>query len=188
MNIYFLHRCRFKIISSSHPIQNIISSLHIKTKVLHIHQREETPRKTTVHKLGEIDLHYYRNIQFYTRLICTCNPYKSKFHLPISGSKRDEVAGEWRTLHNEELNDLYSSPTIVRVMKSRRMRWTGHVARMGEGRSVYSVLVGKPEEKRPLRRPRRRWEDNIKADIQQMGCGVWTGLSWLRIETSGGHL
>jgi hypothetical protein len=71
--------------------------------------------------------------------------------------KRDEVTGEWRKLHNEEFHDLYSSPNIVRVIQSRRMRWTGHVAQMEEGRGVYRVLVGKPEGKRPLRRPRRRW-------------------------------
>jgi len=89
----------------------------------------------------------------------------------IFGPKRDEVAREWRKLHNEELSDLYSSPNIVRVIKSRRMRWAGHVARMGERRGVYRVLVGKPEGKRPLGRPRRRWEDNIKMDLQGVVCG-----------------
>ena len=79
----------------------------------------------------------------------------------IIGPRRDEVTGEWRKLHNEELNDLYSSPDIVRVIKSRRMRWAGHVARMGEGRVVHRVLVWKPEEKRPLERHRHRWEYNI---------------------------
>jgi len=79
----------------------------------------------------------------------------------ISGPERDEVTGEWRKLHNEELNDLYCSPNIVRVSKSRRMRWAGHVARMGERKGVYRVVMGKPEGKRPLGRPRRRWEDNI---------------------------
>ena len=79
----------------------------------------------------------------------------------ILGPKRDGVTGEWRKLYNEELNDLYSSPNIVRVIKSRRMRWAGHVARMEEGRGVHKVLVGKPEGKRPVGRPRRRWEDNI---------------------------
>jgi len=79
--------------------------------------------------------------------------------------KRDEVTGEWRKLHNEELNNLYSSPNIVRVIKRRRMRWAGHVARMGEGRGVYRVLVGKPEGKSPLGRPRRRWENNTKLDL-----------------------
>ena len=74
--------------------------------------------------------------------------------------------GEWRRLHNEELNDLYCSPNIVRVIISRRMRWVGHVARMGEERGVYRALVGKPEGKRPLLRPRRRWVDNIRTDLQ----------------------
>ena len=85
--------------------------------------------------------------------------------------KSDEVRQEWKTLHNEELSDLYSSPNIVRVVKSRRMRWAGHVARMGERRGVHRVLVGKPEGKRPLGRPRRRWEDNIKMDLQEVGGG-----------------
>jgi hypothetical protein len=85
--------------------------------------------------------------------------------------KRDEVTGEWRKLHNEELNVLYSLPNIVRVVKSRRMRWAGHVARMGEDRGVHRVLLGKPEGKRPLGRPRRRWEDNIKMDLQEVGGG-----------------
>jgi len=85
----------------------------------------------------------------------------------VFGSKRDDVTGEWRKLHNE-LRDLYSLPNIVRVVKLRRMRWAGHVARMGEGKGVYRVLVGKPEEKRPLGRPRRRWEDNIKMDLREV--------------------
>ena len=96
----------------------------------------------------------------------------------IFGPKRDEVTGEWRKLHNEELNDLYCSPNIVRVIKSRRMRWEGHVARMGERRGVYRVLVGKPEGKRPLGRPRRRWEDNIKMDLQEVGYG---GMDWIEL-------
>ena len=75
------------------------------------------------------------------------------------------MTGEWRKLHNEELNDLYSLPNIVRVVKSRRMRWAGHVARMGENRGVQRVLVGMPEGKRPLGRPRRRWEHNIEMDL-----------------------
>ena len=86
-------------------------------------------------------------------------------------SRGNSLTGKWRRLHNEELNDLYSSPNIVRVIKSRRMRWAGHVARMGEERRVYRVLVGKPEGKRPLGRPRRRWVDNIRIDLQKMGCG-----------------
>ena len=89
----------------------------------------------------------------------------------IFGTRRDEVTGEWRRLHNEELNDLYSSPNIVRVIKSRRMRWAGHVALMGEEREFYRFLVGKPEGKRPLGRPRRRWVDNSRMDFQGVGCG-----------------
>jgi hypothetical protein len=96
----------------------------------------------------------------------------------IFGPKRDEVTGKWRKLHNEELRDLYSLPNIVRVVKSRRMRWAGHVACMGEGRGVHRVLVGNPEGKRPLGRPRRRWENNIKMDLQQVGGGEdWTELT-----------
>jgi hypothetical protein len=107
----------------------------------------------------------------------------------IFGPKRDGVTGEWRRLRNEELNDLYSSPNIIRVTKSRRMRWAGHVARMGEGRGAYRVLVGRPEVRRPLGRPRRRWDDNIKMNLQEVGWGgAWTGLIWLRIGTGGGLL
>jgi hypothetical protein len=85
----------------------------------------------------------------------------------VFGPKRDEVTGEWRKLH-EELSDLYSLSNIVWVVKSRKMKWAGHVARMGEGRGVHRVLVGKPEGKKPLGRPRRRWEDNIKMDLQEV--------------------
>ena len=92
--------------------------------------------------------------------------------------RRSEITGEWRKLHNEELNDLYSSRTIVRVIKSRRMRWAGHVARMGKRRGVYGVFVGKREEKRRLRRPRRRWEYNIKKYLQEVGCGV---MDWIEL-------
>ena len=100
----------------------------------------------------------------------------------IFGPRRDEVTGEWRRLHNEELNDLYSSLNIVRVIKSRRMRWAGHVARMGEESGVNRVLVGKPEGKRPMERPRRRWVDNIRMDLQEVGCGYvdWIGLAQYR--------
>ena len=88
------------------------------------------------------------------------------------------LTGQWR-LHNEELNDLYSSPNIAQVIKSRRMRWAGHMAHMGEERRVYRVLVGKPEGKRPLGRPRHRWVDNIRMDLQEVGCGYmdWIGLA-----------
>jgi hypothetical protein len=95
----------------------------------------------------------------------------------IFGPKRDEVTGEWRKLHNEDLNDLYSLPNIVRVVKSRRIRWAGHVARMGRRRRVQG-FVGKPEGKRPLGRPRCRWEDNIRMDLQAEGCG---GMDWIEL-------
>jgi len=93
--------------------------------------------------------------------------------------KRDEVTGEWRKLHNEELNDLYCSPNIVRLIKWRRMRWAGHVARTGEKRVLYRVLVGKPEGKRSLGRRKSRWENNIKVDLEEVRCGYidWIGLA-----------
>jgi hypothetical protein len=94
----------------------------------------------------------------------------------IFGPKRDEVRGEWRKLHNKELRDLYSSPRIIRIMKSRRMRWAGHVARMGEKRNAYRLLVGKPEGKRPLGRPRHRWVDNIRIVLGEVG---WGGVDWI---------
>ena len=96
----------------------------------------------------------------------------------IFGPRRDEVTGEWR-LHNEELNDLYSSPNIVRVIKSRRMRCARHVRRMGEETGVYRFLLGKSEGRRPLGRPTRRWVDNIRMDLQEVGCGYmdWIGLA-----------
>ena len=104
--------------------------------------------------------------------------FKNRVLRRIFGSKRDEVTVEWRKLHNEELNDLYSSPNTVHVTKSRRMRWAEHVVRMGEGRGMYRVLVGKPEGKRPLRRPRHRWKDNINMDLPKVGCG---GMDWIEL-------
>ena len=103
----------------------------------------------------------------------------------IFGPRSDEVTGEWRRVYNEELNDLYSSPNIVREIKSRRMRWAGHVARMGEERGVYRVSLGKPEGWRPPERPRRRWVDNIRKISRRWDVGIWTGLSWPRIGTGG---
>jgi hypothetical protein len=101
--------------------------------------------------------------------------------------KRDEVTGEWRKLHSEEIHILYSSQNIITQIKSRRMRWAGHVARMGDERKVYKVLVGKPKGKRPLGRPRRRWVDGIRLDLMESGWGL-SGFSWLRMETGGGLL
>jgi len=105
----------------------------------------------------------------------------------IFGPRRDKVTGEWRRLHNEELNDLYSSPNIVRVIKSRRMGLVWHVARVGERRGVYRVLVGKLKKK-PLGRPRHKLEDNIKTNLQELGCGGMAWIDWLKIWTGGGHL
>jgi len=96
----------------------------------------------------------------------------------IFGPKRDEVTGECRKLHNDELNCLYPSPNILRVIKSRRIRWVGHVARMGEGRGVYTVFMGKHEGKRPMGKPRGIWEDNIKMDLEEVGCG---GMDWIEL-------
>jgi hypothetical protein len=95
----------------------------------------------------------------------------------IFGPKR-ELDGSWRKLHNDELHSLYSSPNIVRMIKARRLRWAGHVARMGEGIGVYRLLVGRPEGKRPLGRPSRRWDDNIKLDLREIGID---GVNWIRL-------
>ncbi|KAJ4447220.1 hypothetical protein ANN_09222 [Periplaneta americana] len=95
--------------------------------------------------------------------------FENKVLRKIFGAKRDEVAGEWRKLHNVELHALYSSPDIIRNIKSRRLRWAGHVTRMDESRNAYRVLVGRPEGKSPLGRPRLRWEDNIKMDLMEVG-------------------
>jgi hypothetical protein len=105
--------------------------------------------------------------------------FESRVFRRIFGPKRDEVTGEWRKLHNEELSDLYSVHNIVRVVKSKRIRWAGHVARKGEERGLHRVLGGKPEGKKPLGRPRRRWEDNIKMDLQEVGGdrGDWMELA-----------
>jgi hypothetical protein len=101
---------------------------------------------------------------------------ENKMLRKIFGPKREED-GSWRRFRNDELHSLYSSPNVVRVIKSRRMRWAGHVARMGEGRGVYRVLVGRPERKRPLGRPRRRWEDNIKMDLKEIGIDA---ANWIQ--------
>ena len=112
----------------------------------------------------------------------TLRVFENRVLRGIFGSKRDGVTGEWRKLHNEELN-------IIRVFKSRTMRWAGHEAFLGEKRGVYRVLVGKPKGNRPLGRPTRRWERIILRWIfRKLDAEVWTGSSWFRIETVGGHL
>jgi hypothetical protein len=97
----------------------------------------------------------------------------------LYGTYWDEVTGEWGKLRNKELRDLYSSPSIIRIIKSRKMRWAGHVARIGEKRNAYRLLMRKPEGKRPLGRPRRRWVDNFKMDLGEVGWGDvdWIGLA-----------
>ena len=104
----------------------------------------------------------------------------------IFGPKLDEVTGEWRKLHNEELNDMYCSPNSMRVITPRRMRWAEHVARLGE--RCIQDFSGEPEGKRQLGRPRRRWEDNIEKDLREWDVRAWNGSSWLRIGTVVGHL
>jgi hypothetical protein len=92
------------------------------------------------------------------------------------GPKRDEVTGGWRKLHNEELHNLYSSPSIIRVIKPRRIRWAEHVARMGKKLNAYRILVGAPEGKKPLGRPRSWWMNNVKMDLREMW---WVGMDWI---------
>ena len=104
--------------------------------------------------------------------------FENRMLMRIFGPRRDEVTREWRKLHDEKLNDMYSSPSIVWVIQSRRMRWVGHVARMGERRGIYRVLVGKPKGKRPPGRPRSRWKNSIKKDLQAVGC---VGMVWIEL-------
>ena len=100
---------------------------------------------------------------------------------------RGKRTGEWRKIHNEEIYDLYSSSSIIRVINSRRMKKARQVAHTEDGRSAYNVLVGKPEGTSPLGRPRHRWEDNIKMELQEVGWGAWNGLIWLMIGRGGGY-
>ena len=109
---------------------------------------------------------------------CRLRVFENRMLRRIFGPKMDEVIREWRKLHNEEFNDMYPSPNIVRVIKLRRMRWAGRVARMGERRGAYRILGWKPEGKRQLVRPRSRWEHNIKMDLQEVGCGV---MDWIEL-------
>jgi hypothetical protein len=102
--------------------------------------------------------------------------FENRVSRRIFGIKRDEVTGGWRKVHNEELHNLYPSPSIIRMSKSRRMKWAGHVVRMVAKRNAYRILVGNPEGKRPLGRPRRRWVDNIKMNLREIG---WDGMDWI---------
>ena len=120
----------------------------------------------------------YNTAQLVFRRYIFCYVTEETRELCGSSNGSNLYTGEWRKLHNGELNDMYSSPNIFRVIKSRRMRWTGHVACMGEGRDVQRVLVGKPGGKGPLGRPKRRWEDNIKMHHQEVGCG---NMDWIHL-------
>jgi hypothetical protein len=118
---------------------------------------------------------------------CRLGVFENKVLRRIFGPKRDEVTGEWRRLHNKELYALYSSPNTIQVIKTR-LRWAGHVARMKKKRAVYRVLMGKLEERRPLGRPRRRWENSIKMDLREMRWEACNGSIWLKIGICGGLL
>jgi transcription termination factor 2 len=107
---------------------------------------------------------------------CRLRVFENRVLRRIFGPKRDEVTGEWRRLHNKELYALYSSPNIIRVIKSRRLRWAGHVARKGERTRAYRALVVKIEGRRPLGRPRRRWKDNVKINLREV---EWEGVDWI---------
>jgi hypothetical protein len=145
-----------------HLVQSLLSS-HLLSRNL----------KVKIHKIIilPVVLYGYKTWSLTLRDEHRLREFENRVLRRIFGPKRDEVTGEWRKLHKGELHKFYSSPGIIRQMKSRRMRWAGHVARMGEDRNVYRVLVGKPEGKRPLGRPRRRWEDGIKMDVGEIGWG-----------------
>jgi len=153
----------------NHSVQNLLSSrLLSKNLKIKIYRIIILPAVLYGFETWSLTLREERKLRVFENMVLR----------RIFGPRKDEVTGKWRRLHNEELNDLYSSPNIVRVIKSRRMKWAGHVARMGEERGVYRVLLGKPEGRRPLGRPRRRWVDNIRMDHQEVGCGYmeWIGL------------
>jgi hypothetical protein len=125
--------------------------------------------KIKIYRTIILPVELYGSLTF--REECRLRVFEKRVLRGIFGPKRDEVIGECRKLYNEELSDLYSSPSIVWVIKSRRMRWAGHVVHMVERRGVCRVLVGKPEGEKPLGRPRQRWEDNIITELQEVGCG-----------------
>ena len=151
-----------------HSVQNLLSSsLLSKNLKIKIYITIIVPVVLYGYETWSLTLNEERRLRVFVNRV-----------MRIFGTKRDEVTGEWRKLRNEELNNLYSSPNIVRVIKSRRMIWAEHVARMWESRVVYRVLVGKHERRKPLGRPRRRWEDNIRMDLREVGCGC---LDWMEL-------
>jgi len=153
-----------------HSVQNLLSSrLLSKNLKIKIHRTINLPVNLYGCETWSLTLREERRLRVFENWVLR----------KVFGPKRDQVTGEWRKLHNEKLNDLYSLHNIVRLVKSRRMRWAGLVARMGEDRGVHRVLVGKPEGKRPLGRPKLRWEDNMKMDLQEVvgGRGDWMELA-----------
>jgi hypothetical protein len=153
-----------------HSVQNLLSSLLLSKNV-----------KVKIYKtiILPVVLYECEICSLTVREEHKVSVFENRVLRRIFGPKRDRVTGRWRKLHNEVLHNLYSSPSIIRITKSRRMRWAGHVARMGEKRYVYRLLVGKPEGKRPLGRPRRSWIDNVKMDLLEIGVSVvdWIGLA-----------
>ena len=156
-------KCRLKLGNACYySVQNLLSSsLLSKTLKIKIYRTKILPVVLYGCETWSLTLREERRLRV----------FENRVLRRVFGPKRDKVTGEWRKLHNEEFRDLYSLPNIVRVVKSRKMKWAGHVARMGEGRGVHRVLVGKPEGKRPVGRPRCRWRDNIKMDLQEVGGG-----------------
>ena len=141
----------------------------------------------TVQKCKDLDMQNHNltdcfvwvwNLVFHIEEKCRLKVFENKVLRKILRPKRDEATGEWRRLHNKELYAPYASPNIIRVIKSKRLIWAGHVARMGEGRDAYRVLLGKHQRSRPLERPRSRWEDNIRMDLREAGWGMdWIDLA-----------
>jgi hypothetical protein len=163
---------------SCHSVQNLLaSSLLSKNTKIKLHR--------TI--IFSVDLYGCEIWSLTLREEHRLRVFENRVLRKIFGSKRDELTGDWRRLHNEELY-MYASPNMIRVIKLRRMKWAGHVARMGEWKGSYRVLVGRPEGKIPLAKPKRRREDNIKIELQELEWGTWTGLIWLRIGTGGGLL
>jgi hypothetical protein len=156
-------KSRFKSGMACHlSVQNLLSSILLSTGI-----------KIKIYRSIILTVVLYECEIWSLTLREECRPrvFYKRVLRRIFGPKRDEVTGEWRKLHNEELNNLYCSPSIVRVIRSRRMRWVGHVACMGKKRGIYSILVRKREGKRPLWRHRHRWENNIRMDLQEVGWG-----------------
>jgi hypothetical protein len=161
-----------------HSMQNILSSSYPKKGKIKIYRSLILP----------VVLYGFETWSVTVSEECRLSVFKNRMLSRILGPKRDEVTGERRRLHNHQLYDLYSSPNIIQVIKSRRMKWVGHVVHMGERRGADKVLVGKPEGKRPRGRPRPRWEEILKWFYKKLDGETWTGLIWLRVGTGGGLL